>query len=373
PRTAALPWRQVDLSELDEAAREERWTHLLGQERRRFDPAEPPLLRLLLARVGPERHRLVLSHQHLLLDGWSVPRLMRELGDRYAGAEPPAPAPYSSFLAWLARQDAGASATAWATALAGLEEPTHLVPADPNRAPAVPETSTTRLTPELTTALTALARSRGLTVNTLVQGAWSIALSRLTGRRDVVFGATVSGRPPEMDGVESMIGLFINTVPVRVRMDDREPLSAFLDRLQDEQSRLIAHQYVGLADIQRRAGLGELFDTLVVFESYPDADGSALGAGEGLRTTVRDHQDSTHYPFTWAVEPGERLTLTAEYRRDLIDRAMAERAGAAMVRIFEAMTADTGQPLGRIDILTPADRHTIVETWNDTALPAGPD
>ncbi|MEU0518088.1 non-ribosomal peptide synthase/polyketide synthase [Streptosporangium sp. NPDC006007] len=376
PRTVALPWRQVDLSELDEAAREARWTSYLAQERRRFTPAEPPLLRLMLVRLEPGRHRLALSHQHLLLDGWSLPLLMGELSELYArGADPsglPAPIPYRDHLAWLARQDAETSAAAWAEALDGLDGPTHLVAADPNRVPVVPETHTTHLTRELTEALTALARSHGLTVNTLVQGAWGILLSRLTGRDDVVFGATVSGRPPELNGVESMIGLFINTVPVRVRVRDGEPLSAFLRRLQDEQSRLIAHQHHGLADIQRRAGLGELFDTLVVFESYPDAGGPGLGAGDGLRTAVRDHQDSTHYPFTWAVEPAGTLVLTAEYRPDLFDRAAARRMADSMVRLFEAMTADAGQPLGRVDILGPAGRRTILESWNDTALPAVP-
>ncbi|MFF7334046.1 non-ribosomal peptide synthase/polyketide synthase [Streptomyces sp. NPDC008150] len=373
PHTAVLPWRHLDLSALDEGAREARWTHALAQERRRFDPARPPLLRLLLVTVAPGAHRLVLSHQHLLLDGWSVPQLMRELGESYAGGEPSAPTPYREYLAWLGRQDAEESAAAWRTALDGLEEPTHLVPADPNRAPAVPETRTTALTPGLTEALTSLARARGLTVNTLVQGAWSIVLARLTGRTDVVFGATVSGRPPELDGVESMIGLFINTVPVRVRVDDREPLSAFLDRLQDEQSRLIAHQHVGLADIQRRHGMGELFDTLVVFESYPDGGDPALGADDGLRTSVRDHSDATHYPFAWAVEPGEQLLLTAEFRSDLVTGATVDRVRAAMVRVFEAMTADPGLPLGRVDLLTPEGRATVLGTWNDTALPVAAD
>ncbi|MFC8964999.1 non-ribosomal peptide synthase/polyketide synthase [Streptomyces sp. NPDC057094] len=372
PRTVVLPWRHVDLSETDENTRDERWTRCLAQERRRFDPAEPPLLRLMLVKVGPEAHRLVLSHQHLLLDGWSVPQVTRELSELYAGRELPAPAPYRDYLAWLGRQDAEASAAAWSRALDGLEEPTHLVAADPNRTPAVPATRTTLLTRDLTDALTSLARARGLTLNTLVQGAWSVLLSRLTGRTDVVFGATVSGRPPELAGVESMIGLFINTVPVRVRVDDREPATAFLDRLQDEQSQLIAHQHVGLSDIQRQAGLGELFDSLVVFESYPAADGPGLGADDGLRTETRDHQDSTHYPFTWAVEPAERLTLTAEYRTDLFTPALVERICAAMVRLFEAMTSDADQPLGRVGLLTPHDRDTVLETWNDTALPVAP-
>ncbi|MHA6757718.1 non-ribosomal peptide synthase/polyketide synthase [Streptacidiphilus sp. PAMC 29251] len=374
PRTVQLPWRQLDLADLSPIALEARWTEVLTQERRRFDPAQPPLLRLLLVRTGPQQHRLALSHQHLLLDGWSLPQLMRELSELYESptGETAPPIPYRDYLAWLAQQDAEASAAAWTQALDALEGPTHLAPADPNRTPVLPATHTVRLTPELTAALTALARTRGLTVNTLVQAAWSILLSRLTGRDDVVFGATVAGRPPELAGSESMIGLFINTVPVRVRLDQREPLAAFLDRLQDEQSQLMPHQQVGLADIQRRAGLGELFDTLIVFESYPDAEGPALGAGSGLRTTVRDHQDSTHYPFTWAVEPDERLTLTAEYRPDLFDRATAERMAGSMVTLFEAMAADPAQPLGRLDTLTDTDRHTVLETWNDTALPHSP-
>ncbi|GAA1000928.1 hypothetical protein GCM10009555_104660 [Acrocarpospora macrocephala] len=359
-REVTLPWRHVDLSQTDAS-----WADYLAQERRRFRPEAPPLLRLLLARVGPGHHRLVLSHQHLLLDGWSVPPLMRELADLYAGSRPAAIPPYRDYLGWLARQDADASRTAWAQALDGLDGPTHLVPADPNRVPAVPETITTLLTPGLTEALTALARRHGVTLNTLVQGAWGVVLSRFTGRDDVVFGATVAGRPPELPGVEAMIGLFINTVPVRARIREREPLSGFLARVQNEQSLLIEHQHLGLADIQRQAGLGELFDTLMVFESYPDAGGPE----DGLRLTVRDHQDSTHYPFTWAVEPGERLSLTAEYRPDLFDRATAERMGTSMVRVFEAMIADPGQSVGRIDILTSEDRRTILETWNDTAIP----
>ncbi|MFD5626604.1 non-ribosomal peptide synthase/polyketide synthase [Streptomyces sp. NPDC127072] len=363
PRTVPLPWRQVDVSD------DEDWERLLLQERRRFDPAEPPLLRLLLARLADGGHRLVLSHQHLLLDGWSVPRLMTELTQLYDGrAALPAAVPYRDYLRWLTRQDTAASATAWAKALDGLDEPTHLVPADPNRAPAVPHTHTVEADAGLTAALTGLARDRGLTVNTLVQCAWGILLSRLTGRDDVVFGATVAGRPPEIDGVESMVGLFINTVPVRVRIRDEEPIAALLDRLQDEQSRLISHQYLGLSDIQRGAGLGELFDTLVVFESYPVEDDEDT---TGLRTTVRDHQDSTHYPFAWAVEPAERLRLTAEFRPDLFEPATARRMAASMLTVLKAMTAAPAQPVGRVDILTPADRHTILETWNDNALPAG--
>ena len=120
------------------------------------------------------------------------------------------------------------------------------------------------------------ARAHGLTLNTYIQGVWAILLGRLTGRDDVMFGVTVAGRAPEIAGIESMVGLFINTLPLRVKLAPERPLAALLSVLQDSQSRLMAHQHLGLAEIQNLAGLGELFDTLVVFENYP-VDQSRVG------------------------------------------------------------------------------------------------
>ncbi|MFJ3899012.1 non-ribosomal peptide synthase/polyketide synthase [Streptomyces sp. NPDC090083] len=365
PRTAVLPWRQLDLTDGPEEAE---WERLLVQERRRFDAERPPLLRLLLARTGPDRHRLVLSHQHLLLDGWSLPLLTAELWARYEGRTPAAPAPYRAHLRLLAAQDPAVSTAAWAEALGGLAEPTRLAPVDPDRAAVVPATHTVELDPDRTAELEAFARRQGVTVNTLVQAAWGVLLGRLTGRDDVVFGATVAGRSPELPGAEAMIGLFINTVPVRVRVRPQESAAALLTRLQDEQSRLIDHQHLGLADIQRTTGLGELFDTLVVFESYPVADDDE--AGDGPRVTVRDHEDSTHYPFAWAVEPAERLRLTAEFRPDLFRPAVVRRITDSLTALLTGMAAEPDRPVGRLDLLAPAERHTVLETWNDTALPA---
>ncbi|MYZ07916.1 AMP-binding protein, partial [Streptomyces sp. SID2999] len=229
-------------------------------------------------------------------------------------------------------------------------------------------THTVELDADRTAELEAFARSRGVTLNTLVQAAWGVLLGRLTGRDDVVFGATVAGRSPELAGSEAMIGLFINTVPVRVRLRAQESTAELLDRLQDEQSRLIGHQHLGLADIQRATGLGELFDTLVVFESYPVADGAE--DGEAPRATVRDHHDSTHYPFAWAVEPAERLRLTAEFRPDLFEAATVRRITDALARLLTGMAADPDAPVGRLDLLGPEDRHTVLDRWNDNALPA---
>ncbi|MGV9340477.1 non-ribosomal peptide synthase/polyketide synthase [Streptomyces sp. NPDC003688] len=367
PRTVAVPWRQLELDSDDDR---DAWDRLLSEERRRFDTARPPLLRLLLARLGPERHRLVLSHQHLLLDGWSLPLLTAELWQFYEGRDLPAPAPYRAQMRLLAGRDPEVSARVWADALGGLAEPTRLAPADPGRASEVPHTHTVELDPDRTTALDAFARARGLTLNTLVQAAWGILLGRLTGRDDVVFGATVAGRSPELPGAETMIGLFINTVPVRVRTRPGESVAALLARLQDEQSRLIDHQHLGLADIQRAAGLGELFDTLMVFESYPVAEEPDDERMDRPRITVRDHEDATHYPFAWAVEPAERLRLTAEFRPDLFEEGTVRHIAAALVTLLTTMADRPELPVSALDLLDAEERHQVLETWNDTALPA---
>ena len=200
-----------------------------------------------------------------------------------------------------------------------------------------------------------------------MQAAWAILLGRLTGRDDVVFGVTVAGRPPEIAGIESMVGLFINTLPLRVRLPPSKPLIAVLKELQDGQSRLMAHQHLGLAEIQRLAGLGELFDTLAVFENYPVDRGSLAAEAGGLRLTDVDGHDATHYPLSLMALPGERLRLRLDYRPDLFDRAGVDAIADRLVRLLEAVVAEPERAIGSLDILTADERHTILHTWNDTA------
>ena len=280
--------------------------------------------------------------------------------------------PYRDYLAWLAGQDRAAAVAAWREALAGLEEGTRLAPPDPGRVPIAPEQIVLSLNAPLTTALTQQARQQGLTLNTFMQAAWGILLGRLTGRSDVVFGVTVAGRPPEIAGIERMVGLFINTLPLRLRLDPATSLLALLAQLQDAQSRLMAHQHLGLAEIQGLAGVGELFDTLLVFENYPvDHSGLAAEIG-GVRLTHVSGHDATHYPVTLGVVPGERLRLRLDYRGDLFERASAEALGARLVRLLAAAVAAPGRAIGRLDILSAEERATILRGWNDTASAIAP-
>ena len=369
---AQLPWRQLDLSSLDEASRTARLAAFLAEDRsQRFDLGAPPLLRFALVRLAADEHRLVLTHHHILMDGWSTPVLVQELLTLYAhqgdAAVLPRVTPYRDYHTWIAGQDRAAAVSAWREALAGVEEATRIAPFDPERIAVAPEQIALSLSEPLTAALTRQARSLGLTLNTFIQATWAILLGRLTGRDDVVFGVTVACRPPEIAGIERMVGLFINTLPLRVGLPATKPLRELLEEVQERQSVLMAHQHLGLAEVQALAGLGELFDTLTVFENYPlDRESLAASVG-GLRLTDVAGLDVTHYPLGLAALPGERLQLRLHYRPDLFDQASAEAMMGRLVRLFEAAAADPDQAIGRIDLLAAEERRTILRGWNDTA------
>ena len=373
PREVALPWQEVDLASLDRDTREAELVRILTEDGgRRFDPTRPPLLRFSLIRLAAETHRLVITKHHILLDGWSMPILLHELFVLYhargdAGALPPV-TPYRDYLALLKARDRSDAESAWRNALTGLEEPTRIAPAR-STAQTDPERIVINFSRELTGSLVRQARSHGLTLNTVVQGAWGILLSRLTGRDDIVFGITIADRPPELPGVERMVGLLINTLPLRLQIRAGELIVALLSRLQEQQARLMPYQHLGLSDIQRLAGFGELFDTLLVFENYPIDQGGLQQIGSGLRITRAGGRggDTSHYPLGLVVLPGSQLQLRLGYRPDLFDRATVEALGARLVRLFEAIASDPLRPVGGIEILAPAERAQLLEEWNDTA------
>src|SRR5262245_37041322 len=364
-------WRRIDLSLLDEGSRAERLACLLAQDRaERFVLGSPPLMRFALIRLTGEEHRLVLTHHHLLMDGWSLPVLVRELLTLYAQHGDcgvlPRVTPYRDYLAWLAGQDRAGAIAAWQEVLAGLEEGTRLAPPDRGRMAVAPERITVALSERLSTALTRQARKQGLTLNTFIQTAWAILLGRMSGRDDVVFGVTVAGRPSEIAGIENMVGLFINTLPLRVKLAATKPLLDLLKEVQDRQSRLIAHQHLGLAEIQQLVGLGELFDTLVVFENYPVERSSLSAAGGGVRLSHVSGQDATHYPLSLMVAPGERLQLRLDYRAELFDRSSVEALCARLVRVLEAAVAAPDVAIGRLELLSGEERRRLLLDWNAT-------
>ncbi|MGW0538664.1 condensation domain-containing protein, partial [Streptomyces sp. NPDC003032] len=375
-RNVTVPWHEVDLSAQAEPVRSARAERLAARERaERLDLTVPPLLRLLLIRLGEHRHRLVVTSHHLLMDGWSMPVLLGELSEVYeAGGDASVlkrSASYGDYLVWLGRQDKEAARAAWRAELAGADEPTLVAPADPGGAPVLPvlpEEVVVRLSEESTRALAELARAQGLTVNTVIQGAWALVLARLAGRTDVVFGATVAGRPAELPGVESMIGLFINTLPVRVRLDGGQSVDHMLTRLQERQSALIAHQHLGLPEIQKLAGPGAVFDTLVVYENYPTPPTDPT-APDTPAFTVSPGPQATNYPLTLGVLLADHLDVRFTYRPDVFDQRAVSELGQRLIRVLEQIVADPSVPVGRVDVVGRVERERVVEAWNATVAP----
>ncbi|WP_229695050.1 non-ribosomal peptide synthetase [Streptomyces lacrimifluminis] len=352
-----LPWREVDLTVHDGPARTPLADAVAAAERaRRFDLANPPLVRCALIRLDEHRSRLLLTFHHIVADGWSLPVLHRELMASYGDtpAALPQPAPYSAHLRHLATADREAARTAWRTALAGVEEPTRLVETPADGTPVEPAQIRLELSEQVTARLAARAREHGVTLGTVVQGAWGLLIGRLTARQDVVFGTTVSGRDAEVEGIESMIGLFINTLPTRFRWEPSDTLAELLGRLQDEQAQLLDHQHLGLAELQRVAGLagaGELFDTLVVFENYPAATDLADPTGT-LRLTGHEFHDAVHYPLALIVKPGRRLDLRLKHHAQRLDAEAVRRIADRLSRVLHALAADPGQSVADVDLLS---------------------
>ncbi|MDP5311600.1 non-ribosomal peptide synthetase [Streptomyces poriferorum] len=372
-RDVTAPWRTLDLRSAPAEERAALAEQAALEDRdRRFDLGQAPLVRFTLLRLGEQRYRFLLTNHHILLDGWSMQIVMRELFGLYLAkgdaSELPRVRPYRDHLTWLGAQDATEARAAWAEALTGLEEPTRVASLGVEHPPMVPEHVLFGLDERETVALTAFAREHGLTLNTLVQGAWSLLLSRMTGLDDVVFGVTVSGRPPELDGVEDMVGLFINTLPLRLRLRPDEPFSALLGRLQEEQALLLAHQHLGLSEIQRIAGLGELFDTSMVFENYPLDAGDMNQASGGLKVLRTVGYDATHYPLGLVAMPDTTLRFQLDHRPDVFDSAAAAELGEQLLRTLRLLLTAPQTPVGRIDVLDTEQTRRMLVDWNRTEL-----
>jgi nonribosomal peptide synthetase DhbF len=363
-REVPLLWRQIDLSDYPEPERAERLERLSQAARSDpFDITKAPLTRFLLVRLAPEEHRFILCTHHAVLDGWSSSMLLGELAQLYEqggdDAGMPTPPPYEDYYRWLAKQDRAEAENAWRASLAGLAGPTLLAPADPDRWLAHSAEFRVDLPGELVTRLRDFARTRGLTMNTVFQGALGLALGAATGQSDVVFGGTVTGRPPEVRGIERMAGMFLNTVPVRVRQDlsRAEPVAAMLARIQAEQSRLIAHHHLGLVDIRRAAGQAELFDAHLSYQNFPGA-----GTTGGFRMSDVETSVRTNYTVSFVVNAvGDAIDMAVEYRPDVFARESAEALARGLVRVLEGVSAAPDMPVSRVEVLPPAQRRELLE------------
>lgn len=356
PAAVSLPWREISAgpAEFDAIAQTERSTN--------FDPARGPLLRFVLIDSGPDTYRLILTVHHLLLDGWSMAVFFDELIAIYTagGIDPlPAPRPYRDYIGWLAAQDVTAATERWRDYLAPLSAPTMLADGEPiTPGVAIPHSHRVALDPAATTRLSDWARSNGLTLNTVVQFAWAVLLARLTGRRDAVFGTVVSGRPQQLTGVESMVGLFINTVPVVADLPGDASVLQACRRLQRDAAVMRDLGYLSLSGLQRTSR-NAAFDTLLVFENTPIGEtGTGVRTCDGVQFIPIEVQSLTHYPLTVVSYPPRdgRLTVLLEAIPAALPNLSVPELGERLLAVLTQLGAPDRPRIADLEVLLPRER-----------------
>ncbi|KAF1066839.1 MAG: Linear gramicidin synthase subunit B [Pseudomonas citronellolis] len=325
-----------------------------------FDLAQAPLQRLTLLELGEGRQQLLWTTHHLLMDGWSGAQLIKEVLQAYAGqALPPIEGRYADYIGWLRAQDGAAAERFWRERLAGVEQPTLL--ADSLARPAEGDghgVEYSHYDADATARLKAWARERQVTLNTLLQGVWVLLLQRYTGQRRVLFGATVAGRPAQLPGVERLLGLFINTLPIAQAPSDELELGQWLRQLQADNAAVREYEHTPLYDIQRWAGFSgqALFDSIIVFENYPVDE--ALRTASGPRFGELAVKDVTNVPMDLAVRVGERLEIEYQYLRSHFSAAAVARLRGNFEQILASLTGGARR-LGEVQYLSLAEREAL--------------
>ena len=372
-RQVEVPFRVLDWNGW--ADNDDALQTLADEERAQgVDLTQAPLMRLVLVRTGTDRHHLIYTNHHILMDGWSSAQLLGEVLQHYRGDSVARPAGrYRDYIAWLQRQDASLGEGFWTQQLRTLDEPVRLaqVFARPPQEVSANQYGHHRVQLDAvqTQRLAEFAREAKVTVNTLVQAAWLLLLQRYTGKASVAFGATVAGRPADLVGVEGQIGLFINTLPVIASPRPEQGLGDWLHSVQAQNLALREFEHTALFDIQRWAGLGgeALFDNILVFENYPISEALEQGAPEGLRFGAVDNLEQTNYPLTLLVSLGAELAAQFSYQCASFAPASVEQIGLHLQRLLLQMTDGTQRPLGELSLLDERETRQHVQGWNATA------
>ncbi|MDB9373588.1 non-ribosomal peptide synthetase [Nodularia sphaerocarpa] len=374
-----LPWINLDLRLFSTEEQQTQIDSFLNTDKAQsFELDKSPLMRFVLFRLGDEAYHFVWSFHHILVDGWSWPILFKEIFAFYDSITNNqqlylAPSrPYRDYINWLQQQDLSSAEAFWRRNLEGFTAPTPLVVEQAlGQNPQHEQTSYIRhqhLSAEATATLKSFAQQHHLTVSTLIQAAWALLLSRYSGESDVVFGATVSGRPHNLSGVESMVGLFINTLPVRVKIPETTNLLPWLVQLQEEHIEREQYSYSSLVDIQ---GVSEiprnqpLFESILVFENYPV--NTTLQALPG-NLSIGDRQalGETNYPLTVVAIPGDQLVIKINYNRDRFDADTIDRMIGHLLTLLQGLMTNSNHRPGELPLLTPAEQNLLLVEWNAT-------
>ncbi|KNH43968.1 non-ribosomal peptide synthetase [Pseudomonas lini] len=375
PAFAWYDWRG-----LDEAARQRQLDAVLDAEcRQGFDMRRPPLTFLRVFQVADQEFLIVRSFHHILTDAWCFGLLMADLFAHYQArvlgqpvARPLLPS-FSNYIHWLQCQDSSITEQFWTRELAGFSAPTPLVvdrPAVTEQAVEAVANLDVTLSIADTRALTALCQQHSLTPNTWIQGAWALLLSRYSGSDDVLFGVTVSGRPTDLPGVEDIVGLFINSLPLRVKVDDSQCVVPWLQALFAHNFELRAYEHAPLVDIQRWSEIEHgrsLFDSLVVFENAP-FDAGLSDRQVDFNVDIYEDRVHTNYPMTVVLYPGDRLGIRLTYDAARFDTDTVQRMLGHLRQLLTQMVAQPDAQLASLSLLTPDERQTLLVDWNRSEL-----
>jgi len=373
-RQVTLPWVLLDWrSETTEAQQNKLDALLKADQAQGFVLEEAPLMRFTLIQLDEHRWQLLWSHHHLLFDGWSMPIILDEvmaLYQAYQQQQAPSLAPvrpYRDFIQWWQALDKAAAKQFWIQRLHDFTAPTPLPLPKPAR---VLDTDRAEISVQLsvedTDQLQHLAKQHHLTLNNLVQGAWALLLSRYSGESDVVFGVTISGRPTEINGIAQMVGLFINTLPLRTQRYGQQSLIPWLQTLQNQYVEQEQYQYYSLADIQACSnvpGGTALFDSILVFESYPFQTDKPK---QELEITDLRSLEQTNYPLTLIANPERQLKLRIKYDTTRFTVDSVERMLGHLQQLLSAMYTQPDACLQDLPMLTEAEIQQL-QTWNQTA------
>src|SRR5256885_7161372 len=371
-----LPLRVIDATPLSPQEQDD-LVHVYQQADRQygFVREQAPLLRLTVFRLGADHHQFLWSFHHAILDGWSVSLLLQEFFARYQalsqGYQPQLSAgrPYRDYIAWLQQQDQPEAEAFWQKQLVGLTTPTPL-PLKASQPEAEPSyrQQNLLLSREVSQGLNTVARALQITVNTLLQASWAYVLSRYSGQAEVLFGMVVAGREAELVGVESLVGLCINTVPVRIALPGQEPVAAWLRQLHEQLAMLQHYSYYPLRQIQSLSELGagqSLFQSILAFENYPIEQTLEQLQHSGLHLRSIEAQERTNYPLSAIVLPGEQLELKLGYQEQALEAELVSRMLDLWQQVLQALVQRPDQPLTTLPLLTETER-ALLERWNAT-------
>ncbi|VEP15783.1 conserved hypothetical protein [Hyella patelloides LEGE 07179] len=377
--TVELPWKEYDwksLSSLEQQEKLEAW--LQSDRTSGFELDEAPLMRCTLIQLANETYQFVWSHHHLLTDGWCLSILFKEVLAFYEAFNKgeklylSTPRPYRDYILWLQQQDTAQAETFWRKSFQGFKTPTPLLSEGRgDNYEGIKEKydeQQFQFSTELTTTTKSFVRQHRLTLNTLIQGAWGLLLNRYSGEEDVVFGTTVSGRPPSLPKAESMVGPFINTLPVRVQCKPTE-LLPWLKQLQAQQVEREQYSYTSLVDIQGWSEVPRkipLFESLVVFENYPVDASLQKWQGE-IEINSINAVERTNYPITVVAGITEELVVKIIYDRDRFSEDTIKRMMGHFQTLLKGMVAKCDQRLSELPLLTRAEQQQLLD-WNNTQV-----